>query len=60
MIADELSLDRETLLHLKVENKKKLATLNEYDLIGDEILIQIEEKKREIGDKDTTLHELDD
>lgn len=36
-IADELARDRDEILKLKVENKKKLAQLNEYDMLGDEV-----------------------
>ena len=59
-LADELAGDRELLLKLKVENKKKLASLNEYDLLGDDIMGQVEAAKLRINEKEAAVRELDD
>lgn len=59
-LADELAGDRELLLKLKVENKKKLASLNEYDLLGDDIMGQVEAAKLRINEKEAAVKELDD
>lgn len=58
-IADELARDRDEILKLKVENKKKLAQLNEYDMLGDEVQNQIDEHKKEIAEKDAICREKD-
>lgn len=45
---------------MKVENKKKLARLNDYDLVGDDIVAQVEEAKKTINNKEAAVKELDD
>ena len=52
--------DRDLLLKLKVENKKKLARLNDYDLVGDDIVAQVDDTKRRINEKEAAVKELDD
>lgn len=59
-IANELAGDRAKLLKLKVDNKKKLATLYDYDMSGESMTGQAEEKKKEIEQKDQHIQALDE
>jgi predicted nucleic acid-binding Zn-ribbon protein len=58
-IANDLAVDRQKLLKLKVDNKKMLATLNEYDNGGEDFSSHIEEKKKEIQHKNDLISDLD-
>jgi chromosome segregation ATPase len=59
-LSNELQSERAELLQAKIDNKKKLAKLNECDDLGVEFHNQIEEKKSEIQEKKNRIGDLDE